>query len=305
MASRESRLDNEDIPSNPENKREAEEIGAYFIDKNSPTTLKDFDYFLLKHLGFGDFIFLKPKNKKTKKTPIPIHGSTVEIAKASNLKEFEKTLQKIPLESIRFHANRNDFSNWLIARCEFKLARKLRPAKVSDFTTLDELRKYLINVFNESRREKQVDVMTDFSQQKFEFESSYTRIGGDSLGGKGRGIAFIRSILAKYNLEKEFIVDSFPISVCKLARMSRNKIYHSKKYLGYCAAKKEYYFGMKLHLICDVNGGPVQTFLTPASENDIKAFKKFNLKLPFNATIYGDCVGPNTYETNWCKIKGL
>jgi len=100
---------------------------------------------------------------------------------------------------------------------------------------------------------------------------------------------------AKYNLEKEFIVDSFPISVCKLARMSRNKIYHSKKYLGYCAAKKEYYFGMKLHLICDVNGGPVQTFLTPASESDIKAFKKFNLKLPFNAAIYGD-KAYNDYE---------
>ncbi|KON27480.1 hypothetical protein AC481_04695 [miscellaneous Crenarchaeota group archaeon SMTZ-80] len=189
--------------TDPENRTRAEKLGTYFIDKNSPTLLQDFDHFLLKHLGFGDFIFLLPKSKQTKKTS-HLHASTVEIAHAPNLKEFEEALQKVPLESIQFHANRNDFSNWLMARCEFKLAMKLRPQKVSDFTTLDEMRNYLINVFNESRRERQLGVMTEFSQQKFEFDSSYTKIGGDSLGGKGRGIAFIRTLLAKYNLQKKY-----------------------------------------------------------------------------------------------------
>lgn len=189
--------------TDPENRRRAEELGAYFIDKSSPTLLQDFDHFLLKHLGFGDFIFLLPKGKQTKKTRHP-HASTIEIAHASNLKEFEEALQKVPLESIKFHANRNDFSNWLMARCEFKLAMKLRPQKVSDFTTLDEMRSYLINVFNESRRERQLGVMTEFSQQKFEFDSSYTRIGGDSLGGKGRGIAFICTLIAKYNFQEKY-----------------------------------------------------------------------------------------------------
>jgi len=200
--------DNPYIPTmlqstDPENRKRAEELGAYFINKNSPTLLQDFDHFLFKHLGFGDFIFLLPKDKKAKKTQ-NLHVSTTEIAHASSLKEFEDALQKVPLESIKFHANRNDFSNWLMARCEFKLATKLRPQKVSDFTTLDEMRKYLVKVFNESRKEKQLGVMTEFSQQKFEFDSSYTRIGGNSLGGKGRGIAFIRTILAKYNLTKKY-----------------------------------------------------------------------------------------------------
>jgi CheY-like chemotaxis protein len=191
--------------SDHKNRKKAEKLGAHFIYKNSDTLLQDFNHFLLKHLGFGDFVFLLPtKKNKQDKTDAAFHETVVEITRASNMKEFEKSLQKIPLESIKFHASRNDFSNWLMARGEFKLALKLRPQKVSDFNSLDENREYLIKVFNESRREKQFGVMTDFSQQKFEFESSFTKIGGDSLGGKGRGIAFIRSLIARHNLNEKF-----------------------------------------------------------------------------------------------------
>lgn len=186
-----------------ENRKRAESIGAYFIHKNSPTLLQDFEHFLLNHLGFGDFVFLMPKHQQ-KTTKDILHSSTIEIARASDMQEFEQTLQKVPLESIKFHANRNDFSNWLMARGEFKLAMKLRPQKVSDFNSLDENRKYLIQVFNETRRGKHLGVMTDFYQQNFEFDSSFTRLRGQSLGGKGRGIAFIRSLLARYNLEKKY-----------------------------------------------------------------------------------------------------
>ncbi|UCD14195.1 MAG: hypothetical protein JSW60_01920 [Thermoplasmatales archaeon] len=196
--------------SKPENRKKAEKIGAYFLDKNSPTILQDLHHFLLKHLGFGDFVFLLPKKtisytgRKQIISENLFHTSTVEISRVSNMKEFEKAIQKVPLESIRFHANRNDFSNWLMARGEFKLAMTLRPKRASDFTNIDEIRKHLTNIFNESRRERQRGVISDFSQQKFEFDSSFTRLGGDSLGGKGRGIAFIRALLARYNLEKRY-----------------------------------------------------------------------------------------------------
>jgi len=93
---------------------------------------------------------------------------------------------------------------------------------------------------------------------------------------------------AKHNIENEFVIDSCPIQACKLARMNRNKIYQGKQYIGYCAAKREYYLGVKRHMICDVNGRPVQISLSPASENDIKAFRKINLNLPVNSVIYGD-----------------
>jgi len=93
---------------------------------------------------------------------------------------------------------------------------------------------------------------------------------------------------SRHNIANEFVVDSCPVPACKLARMNRNKIYQGKQYIGYCAAKQEYYLGIKLNMICDVNGGPVQISLSPASENDIKAFRKINLNLPVNSVIYGD-----------------
>ncbi len=191
--------------TDPKNSNKAEKIGAYFINKNSPTLLQDFNNFMLKYLSFGDFVFLLPLNKCSKgKTDKNHHLKFKEIAKASNLKEFEKFLQEIPLESLKYHVNRNDLSNWLMARCEFKLATKLRPRRISDFKTLDEMRKYLIKVFNESRQKRQLGVMTDFSQQKFEFDASYTKIGSESLGGKGRGLAFIRTLLARYNFIEKY-----------------------------------------------------------------------------------------------------
>ena len=191
--------------SDPENSKKAEKTGSFFINKNFPTLIQDFNHFMLKHLGFGDFVFFLPKKIHKKGDTAKKHNLELkEIARASNLKEFEKFLQEIPLESLRYHVDRNDLSNWLMSRCEFKLATKLRPQTVKDFKTLDEMRKYLIRVFNESRRERQLGVMTDFSQQKFEFDASYTKIGAESLGGKGRGIAFIRTLLARYNFIEKY-----------------------------------------------------------------------------------------------------
>ncbi len=194
--------------SDPANRMKAEEMNVYFLDKNSTTLLQDFQHFIMNHLGFGDFVFLVPKKdtrdqKKSAKDHI-LDEQTREIGHASNMKEFETVLQKIPLESIQYHANRNDFSNWLMARGEFKLATMLRPRKVSDFSNLDEMRKHLTKAFNEARKERRLGVITDFEEERFEFESTFTRLGGTSLGGKGRGIAFIRSLLARYNLEKKY-----------------------------------------------------------------------------------------------------
>ena len=248
--------DNSTIPTmlqsvDIKNRRRAEEIKAYFIHKNSSTMMQDFNHFLLKHLGFGDFIFYQPiRNHKIKETDNEHHEKLIEIARASNLKEFEQALQNVPHESIRFHSNRNDFSNWLMARCEFKLATKLRPQKVSDFTTLDEMRNYLINVFNESRRERHFGVMTDFSNQKFEFDSSYTRIGEESLGGKGRGIAFIRTILARYDFDKKYkdvkiiVPNTVAIGTDEFDRfISENKLYkflNDKKEISDTEIAKEF-----------------------------------------------------------------
>lgn len=179
--------------SEESNRKLAKELDVYFLYKLSPTLLEDFRKFSLQYLGFGDFVFLLPKN-----------GELQEIARAQNMQEFEYHLKHVPLDSVVYHAERDDYSKWLMARGEFTLAMKLRPKKVSDFTNLDENRQFLIDVFNETRRRKQRGSITEFSQQQFEFDSSFTRIGGDSLGGKGRGLAFLRKLLARTELDGKY-----------------------------------------------------------------------------------------------------
>ncbi|MFO7677774.1 MAG: DUF5752 family protein [Thermoplasmatota archaeon] len=196
--------------SEEKNQSKAEELDAYFLNKNSPTVTQDLQHFLLNHLGFGDFIFLLPKSEKTsnkegdKLKIFDSHVQTTEIARASNMKEFEESLQRVPLESILYHSQRNQFSNWLMARCEFDLAEKLRPIKASDFSDITTIREYLITIFNNARKNKQRGIITEFSKQKFEFDCSFTRLRGDSLGGKGRGLAFMRALLARYKIDKKY-----------------------------------------------------------------------------------------------------
>jgi len=93
---------------------------------------------------------------------------------------------------------------------------------------------------------------------------------------------------AKYNIENEFIVDSCPVYACKLARQNQTKLYGERKYLGFCAAKQEYFIGLKLHLVADVNTNPTKMMLRPARESDIASFRKFDLDMSPNSVILGD-----------------
>jgi len=106
--------------------------------------------------------------------------------------------------SLLYHGSRNHFSNWLMARTEFDLASRLRPRKVSEFKDAAALRRYLIGTFKNFRHEKQRGVITDFSRRKFDLQSDFVRIGGGSLGGKGRGLAFINALLTKYKIHERF-----------------------------------------------------------------------------------------------------
>jgi len=92
----------------------------------------------------------------------------------------------------------------------------------------------------------------------------------------------------RIGIVKEFVVDSFPVPVCKMARKDRCKIYQGKEYLGYCAAKKEFFWGIKVHMISDVSGKPRQYLLLPAAVSDIEGLRRINLSLPENSGLYGD-----------------
>ncbi|MBN1389495.1 MAG: hypothetical protein JXA22_02520 [Candidatus Thermoplasmatota archaeon] len=183
----------EDLPillqsSKPEHRVKAETMGIPFIDKGSETIIQDVKDFFNDHLGFGAFTFRMPDGTK--------------VAQAYSMTELKKLLREVPVESINLAGRKNKFSRWLIARQETRLAMKLRPKKVSDFSNDEEIRDYLLSEIKESQRIKQLGMIIDFDKQGFEFEGSFTRLGGGSLGGKGRGIAFLSSLLHQSGIGK-------------------------------------------------------------------------------------------------------
>ena len=145
---------------------------------------------MITHFSFGDFIFRTPEG--------------TEVGRANDLKSLEKQLKSAPIESILFHAERNHFSNWLKARTEFWLAHQLRPRKVSDYSSVENLRKDLVDTLNNYRHARQRGIITDFTKDSFDPDSSFARIGGGSLGGKARGLGFVNSLINNYNIRKQF-----------------------------------------------------------------------------------------------------
>ena len=165
--------------------------GYSFLRKRSPTLLRDLRRLLTEHFGFGDFVFRTPERS--------------EVGRASDLNTLEEQLQSVPAESIAYHAQSNHFSHWLMARTEFALAAKLRPRKVSDFATTEALRQNLIDSINEYRREQSEVLIGDFKADTFKpSESSFLRIGSGSLGGKARGLAFVRHLLRTRRIMRRF-----------------------------------------------------------------------------------------------------
>ena len=100
--------------------------------------------------------------------------------------------------------------------------------------------------------------------------------------------AMVSLIAEMYVHGEAFIIDSMPLPVCKRARATRCKKVRGKAYCGYCAAKKEKFFGWRLHLICTPDGIPVSFDLLPASEQDLTPIHELTVVLPEGATVFGD-----------------
>ncbi len=165
--------------------------GYSFLRKRSPTLLQDLSRILTEQFGFGDFVFRLPDSS--------------EVGRAKDMNELEEQLQTVPAESIVFHSQSNHFSHWLMARTEFALAAKLRPRKVSDFPSPEHLRRDLIQSINDYRREQSEVLIADFRADTFKpSESNFLRIGSGSLGGKARGLAFVRHLLRKSRITRRY-----------------------------------------------------------------------------------------------------
>jgi len=145
---------------------------------------------MLDNFGFGDFVFRTA------------YGT--EVGRATDLKSLEEQLHVVPDETIVFHASRNHFSNWLKARTEFGLAHHLRPHKVSDFATVNDLRQELVRALRSYQETRQRGVITEFNKETFNPHNGFARIGGGSLGGKARGLGFINTLISRYAIRDHF-----------------------------------------------------------------------------------------------------
>lgn len=170
-----------------DHRREAEALGASFLQKGSQFLLHDLRRILVERCGFGDFIFRLPDG--------------TQVDRAPDLKTLAKKLALVPAESVAYHAGLNHFSMWMKARAEFALAERLRPRRVEEFESVEGLRQFLLDSINECRLEQQRTVIVDFNRDDFEPNVGISRIGGGSIGGKARGIAFANRILheARFN----------------------------------------------------------------------------------------------------------
>jgi len=120
---------------------------------------------------------------------------------------------------------------------------------------------------------------------KSQLNRRFHMLGEDAL-------STIFSVISKYfkttNTNNEFAVDSFPVKVCENIRIKRCKIYHTEEYRGYMSGKKQYFYGLRVHMITSTTGEPIEFVLAPGSNNDVKILKQMNLDLPKNSTLYAD-----------------
>ena len=170
------------LSSEPKNRKKAREIPAVFLDKNSPNPLSEIHNFFVSYLGFGDFVFRMPDGRV--------------VDRASNIHTLEEKLAQIPDECLWYHAKRNHFSNWIMARSEIALASSFRDVQASAFSSAGELRAYIISNIHELRKLRQKGVVARFNAQHYDPEiMDFVKIGHGSLGGKARGLAFMSAVL--------------------------------------------------------------------------------------------------------------
>ncbi|MBN2166659.1 MAG: hypothetical protein JW717_10310 [Marinilabiliaceae bacterium] len=166
------------------NAKEIRDNGAFFINKNSETLLNDLKKYLIRYLGFGDFTFRDQK------------GKVLGVAKS--LREFELLIQQVPDESIMLHAAENQFSLWLMARGEIQLAKTLNPMKLDKIEQVQEVRQQLLNAIIAYKSEKKKGKVLSYNETATIDERNIISFANGSLGGKGRGLAFIDILI--YNL---------------------------------------------------------------------------------------------------------
>lgn len=171
-----------------ENADKAQAIGAAFINKNSATLSHDITRFIKDRLGFGDFVFKD--------------GNGQPIDRARSIEEFRQKLATIPDESVKYHSIRNGISTWFMARGQIGLAERLRRYRFEDFKSTDQIRSFIQEVFESYELKKIQGRIINFRPQLVDSNRYISVLGRGSLGGKGRGMAFLSNFIENVSLKK-------------------------------------------------------------------------------------------------------
>jgi hypothetical protein len=175
--------------SDLENAQNAYLLKSTFINKNSETLKQDLQSFIHYYLGFGNFVYRDDEGRK-------------EIAIARSMKEFQSHLKSIPEKSLIFHARKNHFSHWLMARGEIQIAKKIKPLKVEDFKTPGGVRNYMMQIIEKCIRDNQNGKVVNFEESVIQDETNVVSLAPGSLGGKGRGLAFINMLINNFSFQE-------------------------------------------------------------------------------------------------------
>lgn len=176
--------------ADPLKEEKAAELGFQFVHKYSKTLLRDIEGFLSFNLGFGEFVFRTPEG--------------TEVARATGIQDMVHTIPHVDERALLYHAEHNHISTWLMARCEFELARKVRSKVFADFASLQDMRDWLVDALRSRRFDANIGVISEFDAVTFAVNSPFTRMGEGSIGGKARGVAFLNFLLLRTRLPTQF-----------------------------------------------------------------------------------------------------
>jgi CheY-like chemotaxis protein len=176
------------------NKIYADELKCSFVDKNSKTFPQDLRKEIMNNFGFGDFVIINPKTKE-------------EIMRIKSLKDLQNKVFYIPDDSLVYHLSRNHFSRFFYSRAIFPIAEFLKGIDVSDYKDMNEARQIIFDAIVGYRQMKNSGIVAVFEKDRFDEYSNFARIGEDSLGGKGRGLAFMGQMIKRKAVELE---EKFP-----------------------------------------------------------------------------------------------
>ena len=206
--------------SEVENRETAEAEGFRFVDKNSKKMNIDLRRLMEEHMGFGDFLFRDPTTRK-------------EIARIHNLKELQDNIFKIPNDSMLYHISRNHMSRWLTARAIFPVSAFLKQVTWHVLQDVDAHRKIIYDAIVQYRHMKNIGVVAVFDRGRFDRFSHFARIGEGSLGGKGRGLAFLDNVVKRHPEFRQFpgVTVQIPKTVVLCTDlfdqfMEQNDLYH-------------------------------------------------------------------------------